>query len=198
MSTYCQSETGAYFITELIKVTSYKEINVAAKEVEESPGFRYCARRDETGNPSYYRKSTRICNDSEVPQAQSYVEAKEREYLQELSSLPRWEGTLGDGEVSRLPRWAWTMGDGDRLPTRNELQDRFEAKIRKQSRCNHENLNKKPCDWKHCGVLVRTWLELGHKHACNRGFYSSYRSTCQDCDFSWEEPRAQTCDRHAN
>lgn len=183
MSTYCQSETGAYYITELIKVTSYKEINVAAKEVKESPGFRYCARRDETGNPSYYRKNTRICNDSEVPQAQSHVEAKEREYLQELSRLPRWEGTLGDG---------------DRLLTPNELQDRFEAEIRKQSRCNHENLNKKPCDQKNCGVLVRSWLALGHKHACNRGFYSSYRSTCQDCDFSWEEPRAQTCDRHAN
>lgn len=186
MSTYCRSEIGSYWITELIKVTSDKEIDVAAKEMEISPDFEYCARRDETGRPSYYRKVIRICKDSEIPQAQSYVEAQEREYLQTVSREPL------------SGRREYVLSDADRLPTTNELRDRFEAEFRKQSRCNHENLNKKPCDQKLCGVLRRHWLEFGHKHACGRGFYLSYRFTCQECGFSWEEPRAQTCDRHAN
>lgn len=185
MSTYCRSETGYYWITELIKVTSDKEIDVAAKEMKNNPGFKYSAREDETGRLSFYRKFTRLCEDSEVPQAQSYVEAKEREYLQAVSTEPPSGGR------------EYVLSDDNRLLTTKELQDRFEAKIRKQSRCNHQNLTNEPCDQKYCGVLVQSWLIPTHKHACQRGFLSSYRSTCQDCDFSWEEPRAQTCDRHA-
>lgn len=180
MSTYQRSETGFYFITEMLPVTSDKEIDKAIIELKEGPSPKYCASQDETGKLSFYEKVARLCEDSEVPQARAYVDAREREQPQ-----PK-------------PRGASKLDDIDRLLTMEEIRDKFEAKFREQSRCNHKNVNQRPCDLQRCGVSVRSWLTLGaHRHPCNRRFNPSYLFTCEDCGIDWKEPGAQTCDRHA-